>query len=145
MIRGEAHGAALWYALPRSLRERLQVAFRVSLLDLLARTDPRLLETIPTGLVSRVVETLFRAFVAGYDELTSDQETADAEDEIASILLVRDGIEEQRNSIDWAAAENRLARELMDGFSLSDGCIDWEKLVRFVVENQQADKRGQNC
>ncbi len=36
----------------------------------------------------------------------------------------------------WGAAINRLTAEFVNDFCFPDGCIDWEKLVRFVSEDK---------
>ena len=43
----------------------------------------------------------------------------------------------------WQIALNRFTKEFMDEFCLSDGRIDWEKLVRFVSEDRRPTNRRQ--
>jgi len=59
--------------------------------------------------------------------------TGDSEFYLKLIRAMRDHPRANRVVYDkaWSSAVNRFTKEFLDGFSKSDGSIDWEKLVRF--------------
>lgn len=42
----------------------------------------------------------------------------------------------QEHQRSWGAAVNRFTKEFIKDFCFEDGCIDWEKLVRFISEDK---------
>ena len=121
--------------------DRLQDLASIKLADLLSDSKLRFACICASECATHLVATLLKQRLCAQDEsafrcLIGQLETegqAEAELVAELVLLLREQIEARHIEylMEEARALNRLSLEFLNDFSMPDGSIDWEKLVRF--------------